>query len=310
MRDSMTIQAAEVGFVRSASGEITHVRWPKVGLLRLKGARLPVGSRVAFVTVRQTAHGYMVSFNYDEAEAPVLASAPEQAVGIDLGLFSLVTLSSGEKIAPPKHAAKAAKRLARAQRIMSRRRKGSVNRRRARQRVARLHARVRRLRENTTHHLSRMIVDRFQTIAVEDLAVKGLCRTRMASSMHDAGWGELLRQISYKADWAGRRVVKHPRFERSTGVCPDCSWVGPRLRPGVHSWTCGGCGLRQDRDIAAARVIARSAMVGAASPEPEPALPAPKRAPAGGRKRRSPDLRAVAGSAANVPSASLCLQTV
>lgn len=308
-RDSMTIQAKEVGIVRQ-DGIVTYIRWPKVGLLRVRGMRLPASARVGFVTIRQTAHGYQASLCHELAEPAAVVPAQEPVVGMDLGLTSLVALSTGEKIAPPRFARKAARRLARAQRVMSRRKKGSSNRRRARMRVARLHARVARLRENHLHHLSRMLVDRFEAIGVEDLNVQGLARTRLARGVYDAGWGELLRQIAYKSAWAGRKLYEHPRFARSTGICPDCSWAGPRLRPGIQAWTCGGCGVRHDRDIAAARVIARAAgMVGAACPEPVSALSAPKRASAGERKRRSSDRRAAAGPATNVPDADVSLQT-
>lgn len=309
-RDAMSIQAAEVGLVR-VDGVVTHVRWPKVGILRVRGLRLPEGARVGFVTLRDTAHGYQVSMSYELSQPVLVKLAAEQLVGVDLGLTSLVTLSTGEKIAPPRFARKAARRLAHAQRVMSRRKKGSSNRRRARSRVAKLHARVARLRENHQHQLSRMLVDRFQIIGVEDLCVKGLGRTRLATSIYDAGWGQLLRQIHYKCEWVGRTVYEHPRFARSTGVCPDCSWVGPRLRPGIQYWICGGCGVRNDRDIAAARVIAAAAeLVGAACPEPVPVLPVPKRASAGVRKWRSSDRHAVTGSATNVPDANVCLQAV
>lgn len=303
--DSMTIQAAEVGFLRS-SGLVTHIRWPKVGLLRVKGARLPDGARVAFVTIREIADGYAVSFNFELAEKPAAEAAPQASVGIDLGLTSLVTLSTGEKIEAPRFYRKAERRLRTAQRSLSRKRKGSVNRRRQRRRVARLHARTARLRENHQHHLTRRLVNEYQRIAMEDLALRGLARTRLSKSVYDAGWGEIRRQLFYKTDWAGRSVVLHPRFERSTGICPDCQEVGPRLDLRLRRWRCSACGVEHDRDVAAAQVIERTAMVGTASPEP-----APRR-----RKRASADkCRKVAsppsdraGPATNVLPANSCLQ--
>jgi len=128
-------------------------------------------------------------------------------------------------------------------------------------RLAKHHRYVRQQRQDFLHKLTRRMVDRLEGFAVEDLNLKGLMKTRLAKSFADASLGELLRMLRYKAEWACREWRVMGRFQRSTGVCPDCGWVGPRLKPGIDTWPCGDCGVVYDRDTAAARVILRDATV-------------------------------------------------
>jgi putative transposase len=165
------------------------------------------------------------------------------------------------EIEPPRYARKAEKHVRRLNRERDRRRKGAVNRRRTVQRLAKTHRRVRNLRQDFLHKLTTRMVDTFEGFAVEDLNLKALMKTRLAKSFADASLGELLRMLRYKSEWACREWRVMGRFQRSTGVCPECAWVGPRLRPGIATWTCEGCGVIHDRDTAAAQVILRDATV-------------------------------------------------
>ncbi|WP_041350793.1 RNA-guided endonuclease TnpB family protein [Nitrosococcus watsonii] len=134
--------------------------------------------------------------------------------------------------------------------------RGGHNRRKQRSRVARLHQRIASKRANFLHGLSTSIVRENQAIAIEDLNVRGMMANgKLARSVGDCGWYELRRQLTYKAKWYGRQLNVVPRFQRTTGVCPDCGTVGEKLPLRVRSWTCGHCGSAHDRDIAAARVI-------------------------------------------------------
>lgn len=310
--DSMTIQASQVGMVRE-NGFVTHIRWPYVGLLRVKGARLPDKARVGFVTLRETSDGFRVSFNYevDEVDEVVIKREIEGLpLGIDLGLESLITLSTGEKIEPPKFYRKTEKKLRKAQKSQSRKSKGSVNYRRNKKAIRRIHARISRLRENHTHHLSKRLVERFSLIVIEDLALSGMSKTRLAKSIYDAGWSELRRQLSYKLRWSGGLLMFHPRFKRSTGVCQSCHAIMPSLDMDIRNWTCSFCNDFNDRDIAAAREIARSVLVGTASPEPVPRIRSrcKKRASAGMRQRVVFPLDDQARSATNMFVSNICLQ--
>ena len=231
-----------------------RIRLPAIGWLRVRGLRIAEGARLIQATVQQSRGGWNVSVQI-EAAAPAYAEPTLPAIGVDAGLNSLIALSTGPKIGLPRLAKKQAKRLRRLERRKARQRKGSVNRRRTVARLNRVHARLAARRQDFTHKLTRTLIDRHVGIAVEKLRLKGLMRTRMAKSFADAGIGEMLRQLRYKAEWAGREYREMPTFDRSTGVCPECGWVGPRLPLAMREWRCDGCGAMHDRDTAAAKVI-------------------------------------------------------
>jgi putative transposase len=212
------------------------------------------------VAVTQEFGGWFVSVQF---EAPIKEYAVPTlpTTGIDHGLTTLMALSNEQKIAPPRFGRKAEKRIQRMNRQRDRRRKDSVNRRRTIVRLARQHRYVRQQRQDFLHKLTRQAVDTFEGFAVEDLNLKGLMKTRLAKSFADASLGELLRMLRYEAEWACREWRILGRFQRSTGMCPDCDWVGPKLRPGIEKWICDGCGVEHDRDSAAGRIILRDATV-------------------------------------------------
>ena len=186
-------------------------------------------------------------------------------LGLDLGLTDLVTESTGKKHAEPKLLRQRDEELAVLQRRFSRQdrkeklskaRRRSNRQRRRQQKIARLHRQVRNRRQDHLHQLSHALITKAGVIGLETLGIKAMARGRNAKSVHDAGWGELMRQIGYKADWHHREIRRMGRFDRSTGCCPDCRTVGPRLEEEIREWTCAGCGVVHDRDTAAARWIA------------------------------------------------------
>jgi len=151
------------------------------------------------------------------------------------------------------------KRLKKAQRALSRKEKGSKNRDKARTRVARAHARVADARREFHHQLSTKLIRENQAVAVEDLAVKGLARTRLAKSVHDAGWSAFVTMLEYKATRYGRTFVKIGRFEPTSQVCSACGVKDGPKPLHVREWTCGACGTTLDRDINAAVNVAKAA---------------------------------------------------
>jgi putative transposase len=243
-----------------------RIKLPALGWLRVRGLRVPDAARLVQVTVRQDRGGWALALQI-EAAAPLYPAPLASAVGIDVGLTSLIALSDGTKIAAPRLGRRRAGRLRRLERQKARRRKGSVNRRRTVARLNREHAKLGACRKDFTHKLSRELIDRHEGVAVETLRLKGLMRTRLAKSFADAGLAEFRRQLAYKATWAGRTFCEMPTFQRSTGVCPGCGLVGPRLALSVRAWRCTGCGAMHDRDVAAAQVILIGA-VGRVTPEP------------------------------------------
>jgi putative transposase len=248
-------RAQSIRFTRAARFRVLpngRLRLPGVGDVPVRWSReLP--SEPSSVTVTVDAAGrYHASFVVDVPHAPL--PPVERQVGIDLGLTHFAVLSDGTKVDAPRIARKAAAKLARAQKELARRQKGSANREKSRRKVARAHARVADTRRDWLHKLSTTIVQENQLVAVEDLAVSGLARTRLARSVHDAGWSTFVDMLAYKARRAGRTFVRIDRWFPSTRECSACGAIGEAKPLHVRTWTCG-CGTTHDRDVNAARNI-------------------------------------------------------
>jgi putative transposase len=225
----------------------------KVGDIRTAWSRnLP--SVPSSVTVIRDADGrYYASFVVEREVAPLPAC--DREVGIDLGLNSLAVTSEGEVIANPRFYRAAQRRLQRAQRVLSRRHKGSANRAKARHRVAVVHRKVREARLDHAHKVALRLVRDNQAVYAEDLCVSGLARTRLAKSVADAGWSQLMRCIQEKAAQYGRTFGRIGRFEPTSQVCSACSVKdGPKPLT-VRTWACAACGTVHDRDVNAAKNI-------------------------------------------------------
>ncbi|MGR3933739.1 RNA-guided endonuclease InsQ/TnpB family protein [Streptomyces sp. BRA346] len=215
---------------------------------------LPGGAEPTTVTVsRDSAGRWFVSMLCADTVAP--APATGAAVGLDAGITSLVTLSTGEKIANPKHERRDRARLAKAQRELSRKAKGSANREKARRRVACIHARIADRRRDFLHKLSTRLVRENQTVVLEDLAVRNLLKNgKLARAISDAAWTDLRMMLEYKCAWYGRELVTIDRWFPSSKLCGACGTVREKLPLNVREWTCV-CGAVHDRDVNAARNI-------------------------------------------------------
>ncbi|GAA4393556.1 RNA-guided endonuclease TnpB family protein [Actinomadura verrucosospora] len=215
---------------------------------------LPEGVEPSTVTVsRDSAGRWFVSLLCQDC----VASAPttDAAVGVDAGITSLVTLSTGEKIANPRHERRDRARLAKAQRELARKAPGSANRDKARRKLARLHARISDRRRDFLHKLSTRLVRENQTVVIEDLAVHNLLRNRtLARAISDTAWAELRAMLEYKCAWYGRELVVVDRWFPSSKLCGTCGTIRAKLPLDVREWTCG-CGSVHDRDVNAARNI-------------------------------------------------------
>ena len=200
------------------------------------------------------ANRYHISILVDEATAPL--PTVDSRVGIDLGLTHAVILSTGKKVGNPKFYRKDERRLAKAQRRLAKKKKGSRNRAKARLQVARIHVRIADRRKDFTHKLTTRLVHENQVIAVESLQVKNMIRNHhLSKSIADVSWGEMVRQLEYKADWYGRTLVKIDKFYPSSKRCFDCGHIMQKMPLQVRSWTCSECGEHHDRDINAAQNI-------------------------------------------------------
>ena len=215
----------------------------------------PVGAEPTSITISKDPSGrYFVSFSTEEELAPL--PVVNATGGIDLGLLDAVAMSTGEKVGNKRFFLQDEKRLARAQRRLARKRKGSRNRVKARLKVARIHARIADRRRDFTHKLTTRIIHENQVVCAEGLNVKGmLAHPTLAKSIADVGWGELLRQLEYKARWYGRTFVQIDRFYPSSKRCHACGHVIESLPLDVRHWECPECGAVLDRDANAAQNI-------------------------------------------------------
>ena len=224
----------------------------KLGPIDVKWSdEVPVFPNSATISKRPNGDWY-VSLQVDCTKPMKLKS--HNKIGLDLGIQSFITTSDGDKIAPPIPYKLSKRKLKILQRRFNKTKKKNSNRAKARIKVANLHQKISDQRKDFLHKLSTTIVSENQVIAIEDLKVSSLAQGKLASAVTDCGWGMFTIFLTHKALWNGRELLKHPRYERSTGVCPNCNYVTEKLPLNIRSWKCP-CGLTHDRDIAAAQVI-------------------------------------------------------
>ena len=240
---------------------------------------LPEGAVPSTVTVSQdTAGRWFVSMLCDDR--PTMPEAINPAMGIDAGITSLVTLSTGEKITNPRHERKDRERLAKAQRELSRKAEGSNNRAKARLKVGRAYARIADRRRDFLHKLTTRLVRENQTIVIEDLTVRNMLKNRKLSrAISDASWTEMRSMLEYKADWYGRDLVVVDRWFPSSKLCSACGTLQGRMPLNVREWTCD-CGTTHDRDVNAAKNILAAGLAVAACGDGV----RPQRNPPGGQR--------------------------
>jgi putative transposase len=225
----------------------------KIGDVRVRWSRSLPSVPSSVTVIKDAADRYFASFVVEADPEPL--PPVEDEVGIDLGLTTYAVLSNGKKIDNPRFLRRAERRLRKAQQTLSRKTKGSRNRAKARMRVARAHARVADARRDWCHQNASRLARDNQAVYLEDLAVSGLARTRMAKSVHDAAWGAFRRILEEKAVRYGRHLGVVSPWLPSSQTCSVC-WVVDGKKPlHVREWTCGGCGAVHDRDLNASRVI-------------------------------------------------------
>ena len=241
-----------------------RIKLPVVGRVRMREAVRFTG-KLKRVTVSREADRWFASIMVETDDIKPVEQ-PKEAVGVDLGVTTLATLSDGDPVPGPKAHKALLDRLRRTSRSLSRKRKGSANRRKAKAKLARLHSRIAAVRRDATHKATTMLAKTYRRIGIEDLNVRGMARNRhLARSIMDGGFFEFRRQLDYKARFYGATVVVADRWFPSSKTCSCCGSVKAELALSQRTFHCDACGHEIDRDLNAARNLKHLAASSAVS---------------------------------------------
>ena len=238
-----------------------QIRIPNLGWVRMRET-LRFSGKILSAVISRIADCWFVSITVETADlVKHLPESNKKVVGIDLGISAMATLSTGEKIQGPKPHKNLLSRLRQLSKALSRKVKGSKNRAKAKTKLARLHARISNIRTDAIHKLTTKLVRCYHTICIEDLDVSGMIKNRrFARSLADIGFKEIRRQLEYKAERNGVKLIVANRFFPSSKTCSDCGYVLAELPISIRTWGCPICGKTHDRDLNAAINLAAHAV--------------------------------------------------
>jgi len=226
----------------------------KIGRLRVKWSREFTSTPTTVTITKDRSGRYFVTLCLDEVKHALPKTGRQ--VGIDLGISRLATLSDGARVANPRHTAKRAKRLSRAQKVLARRKPGSKRRERQRLKVARIHARIADSRKDALDKLTTRLVRDYDVLCIEDLNVRGMVKLpTLAKYISCASFGTFRTMLEYKAAWYGKEIRIADRFFPSSKRCSTCGHIHPTMPLSVREFNCGKCGAHHDRDENAAKNI-------------------------------------------------------
>lgn len=228
------------------------IKLPKLKWVKAKIHRKFTG-KIKSATVSQVSSGkYFVSILVEIEHIPL--EYINNSIGIDLGIKDLLITSNGEKFDNLKLTKKYEKKLAKEQRKLSHKVKGSNNYQKQRIEVAKVYEKIKNTRLDYLHKISHKLISESQVIVSEDLAISNMVKNHnLSKSILDCGWYELTRQLSYKSDWNGRTYIKIGRFTKSSQPCNVCGYINKDTKNlSVRQWRCPKCGTIHDRDINAA----------------------------------------------------------
>lgn len=231
----------------------SRIRIPNLGWVRMRET-LRFAGKIMSATISRVADRWFVSITVDTYDNSHLPKAENQgAVGVDLGVSVLATLSTGEQIIGPKAHKTSLNRIKRLSRSLSRKVKGSNNRKKAQIKLARLYAKSSNIRKDSLHKLTTYLTTRFHTIGIEDLNVKGMMQNRhLSRAVADMGFFEFRRQLDYKASSRGGLIIVADRWFASSKICSGCGGKLENLSLAIRQWMCPACKMQHDRDVNAA----------------------------------------------------------
>ncbi|WP_406399713.1 transposase [Streptomyces sp. NBC_00879] len=274
-----------VRFTANARWSITEggrLNLPKIGPVKVRWSRQLPSVPSTVTVIKDPSGRYFCSFVVETGPADEILPVLEMDQGIDLGLTHFAVMADGSRVKSPRFLRRAEKKLKREQRHLSGKAKGSKNRNKQRVKVARAHAKAADARRDFHHKLSTKLIRENQAISVESLSVKGLARTHLAKSVHDAGWATFVNMLEYKASRYGRTLTRVDRAFPSSQVCSACGHRDGPKPLHIRAWTCSACGTRHDRDHNAGKNIKhegrRIRAAQAAPPTPGPGALARQRA--------------------------------
>ena len=230
-----------------------YIKLPKIGLVKVKKHREFDGIIKSVTISRNPSGKYYISILVERDEFEIL-DKNSKSVGIDLGIKEFAITSNGDKIENSKYLCKSETKLKKAQKELSRKKKGGKNREKARIKVAKIHEKISSQRKDFLHKLSHRLINENQVVCLEDLSVKNMVRNhKLAKSISDVSWSEFVKQLEYKSKWYGREIIKIDRYYPSSQLCSNCGYQNKDIKDiSIREWDCPECGIHHDRDVNAA----------------------------------------------------------